>query len=568
MSRLAKGGLIDRGKTLRFSFDGKAYCGFAGDTLASALLANDVALMGLSFKYHRPRGLLTAGSDEPNALVELRRGVPREPNTKVTTAELFEGLEAESQNRFPSLKFDLLSVNNLLSPFLTAGFYYKSFMWPASWWEKVYEPAIRRAAGLGRASGEADPDAYEKAHAFCDVLVAGSGPPGLMAAIVAARSGARVIIAENDFLLGGRLLSERLDIAGAPGVEWARATEAELKSFPGVTIMPRTAVIAAYDGCFVALERASDHLSEPPPFSPRQRLWKIVARHAVIATGAVERGIAFGGNDRPGVMMASAIRTYLNRFAAVPGNNIAIFTATDDGWRTAADLESNGVGIAAIIDTRAEVAPHLVATAKAAETRVFLEAEVARAKGGRALQGIQISVRGGRPFALACDSLGVSGGWNPLLGLTSHLGAKPRWSDDIAAFVPDEPPRGMSVAGAARGQLTLSRALGDGAAAGARAAEAAGFGPARVGVPETSEDAGAMTPCWCVRGSSKFAFVDFQNDVTADDVALAAQEGFRNAEHLKRYTTLGMATDQGKTGAILGQALMAALTGNTMTETG
>src|SRR5882757_2929169 len=375
MSRLAKGGLIDRSRSLRFSFDGKSYEGFAGDTLASALVANDVRLLGRSFKYHRPRGLFTAGSDEPNALVELRRDARREPNTKATTIELFDGLEAESQNRFPSLKFDLLSVNNFLSPFLTPGFYYKSFMWPASWWEKLYEPVIRRAAGLGRASGEADPDTYEKAHAFCDVLVAGSGPAGLMAALTAARGGARVILCDEDFAFGGRLLSENYTIAGQRGADWAAEVVAELRSLANVTLMPRTSLLTVYDGnSYAALERVSDHLAVPPPHHPRQRLWKIVAKRTVIATGSHERIVAFGGNDRPGLMQASAIRTYTNRFAAAPGKNISIFTTTDNGWRTVADLVRAGVGVAAVVDPRPYVNARLIAAAETVDVRVFLNA--------------------------------------------------------------------------------------------------------------------------------------------------------------------------------------------------
>jgi sarcosine oxidase subunit alpha len=556
MSRLAKGGLIDRSKTLRFSFDGKTYGGFAGDTLASALLANDVTLMGRSFKYHRPRGLLTAGSDEPNALVELRRGAWREPNTKATTIELFDGLEAESQHRFPSLKFDLLSVNNLLSPFLTAGFYYKSFMWPASWWEKLYEPAIRRAAGLGRASGKADPDSYEKAHAFCDVLVAGSGPAGLMAGLAAARGGVRVILCDEDFAFGGRLLSENYTIAGQRGDDWAAEVVEELRGLANVTLMPRTSLLAVYDGNgYAALERVSDHLAVPPPHRPRQRLWKIVAKRTVIATGSHERIIAFGGNDRPGVMQASAMRTYMNRFAAAPGKNISIFTTTDNGWRTATDLVRAGVGVAAVVDPRPHVKTALVAAAEMAGARVFLNAEVVGVHGTRRVRCIEISTDGRNALTVNCDALGVSGGFNPALGLSSHLGARPVWSDKAAAFVPDQLPPGLNVAGAARGVFSLAACLADGARAGAAA------GGKSIAVPDASEDSDALAPLWRTRRLHGKAFVDMQNDVTENDVALAAREGFSNSEHLKRYTTLGMASDQGKTGALTGQAIMAALTG-------
>jgi methylglutamate dehydrogenase subunit C len=552
MSRLAKGGLIDRSRSLRFSFDGRTYGGFAGDTLASALLASDVTLMGRSFKYHRPRGLFTAGSDEPNALVELRRGARRESNTKATTVELFDGLEADSQNRFPSLKFDLLSVNNLLSPFLTAGFYYKSFMWPASWWEKLYEPAIRRAAGMGRASGQADPDSYEKAHAFCDLLVAGSGPAGLMASLAAARSGARVILCDEDFAFGGRLLSENYTIGGQRGADWAGEVVEELRGLSNVTLLSRTALLSVYDGnSYAALERVSDHLAAPALHQPRQRLWKIVAKRTVIATGSHERIIAFGGNDRPGVMQASAIRTYVNRYAAVPGNNVGIFTATDDGWRTAIDLIGAGVKVAAVVDPRPYVNARLVAAAETVGVRVFLNAEVVGVHGGARLRGIEISTDGRNALTVNCDVLGVSGGFNPALGLSSHLGSRPVWSDKAVAFVPDQLPPGLDVAGAARGVFSLAACLADGVRAAGKS----------IAVPSASEDSDEMAPLWRTRRRRGKAFVDLQNDVTDKDIELATQEGFSNSEHLKRYTTLGMATDQGKTGGLVGQAIMAALMG-------
>jgi len=556
MTRLAKGGLIDRGRKLAFRFDGRELEGFGGDTLASALLANDIRLLGRSFKYHRPRGAFTAGADEPNALVELRSGARREPNTLATTVELFEGLQAQSQNRFPSLNFDLLALNSLLAPFLPAGFYYKTFMWPASFWEKVYEPLIRRAAGLGRASGEADPDTYEKAHAFCDVLIAGSGPAGLMAALAAGRAGRRVIVVEQDFAFGGRLLCENFTVGGKPGADWAGEAEAELRSLPGVTLMPRTALLSVYDGnSYAALERVSDHLPVPSPCKPRQRLWKIVAKRAVIATGSHERGIAFGGNDRPGVMQASAIRSYVNRFAAAPGRRVSLFTTTDNGWRTVLDLAASGIGLGAVVDRRGYVPSSWVAAARRAGAQVFLGAEVVGVRGGRKLRWVEISRDGRDALLVKCDALGVSGGFNPALGLTSHLGSRPRWSDAACAFVPGDLPPGMRVAGAARGVFSLAACLDDGGRAGG---EVAGR---TVAVPDASEDSDALAPLWRTRRVRGKAFVDLQNDVTDADVALAAREGFSSSEHLKRYTTLGMAGDQGRTGALTGQAIMAGLTG-------
>jgi len=320
MSRLASGGLIDRGRALSFAFDGKQYQGHPGDTLASALIANGVKLVGRSFKYHRPRGILTAGSEEPNALVTLRGGARAEPNTRATTVELFDGLEAVSQNRWPSLRHDVLAVNQLAGPLFAAGFYYKTFMWPAAFWEKLYEPLIRRAAGLGKLSMLPDPDSYDREHGFCDLLVIGGGPAGLAAALTAGRAGLRVILADEDSRMGGRLLAERQEIDGEAGHEWAARAVAELAQMPKVHLLPRTTIFGVYDGReYAGVERIADHLPQPGRGQPRQRLWKIVARRAILATGAIERPLVFGGNDRPGVMMASAVSTYLNRFAALPG---------------------------------------------------------------------------------------------------------------------------------------------------------------------------------------------------------------------------------------------------------
>jgi sarcosine oxidase subunit alpha len=563
--RLSTGGLIDRTRPLAFQFDDGSYTGFAGDTLASALLASGVRLVGRSFKYHRPRGLLTAGSDEPNALLELRIGAWREPNTRATVAELFEGCTAYSQNRWPSLSFDLGAINSLVAPLLVAGFYYKTFMWPRAWWERLYEPSIRRAAGLGRASQESDPDRYEKAHVFCDVLVIGAGPAGLAAALTAARSGARVVLCDEDFMLGGRLNSERYEIEGNTGPAWVRQVETELESMADVRILRRTTVFGAYDGNFGALERISDHLPAPARHLPRQRLWKIVAKRSILAAGALERPIVFGGNDRPGVMLAAAVRTYVNRFGVAPGRKVAIFTATDDGWKTASDLEKAGVAVEAVIDARSDVtAPNKLAA------RTWFGAQVTDTQGSGGLRRITVRDRDGRSTHLHVDTLAVSGGWNPSVSLTTHLGQRPKWSDAIAAFVPGDLPRGMTVAGAATGALSLSEALRTGSMAGAEAAKDVGLQAPATTAWRTDDEATNLAPLWFVSplAANTKAFVDFQNDVTSEDVALAAREGFRSVEHLKRYTTLGMATDQGKTSNINGHAIMAALTDLAIPELG
>ncbi|RIX97767.1 sarcosine oxidase subunit alpha family protein [Aureimonas flava] len=567
--RLPEGGLIDRSRTLRFAFDGRDYAGHPGDTLASALLANGVGLVGRSFKYHRPRGVLTAGPEEPNALVELREGARREPNSKATGVELFDGLTARSQNRWPSLEHDVGAVNGLLSPLFVAGFYYKTFKWPSAFWEKVYEPLIRRAAGLGRSSGLADPDSYEKAFAFCDVLVIGSGPAGLAGALAAGRAGARVILCEEDFAPGGRLLCEEdLEIDARPALDWAQDALRELAALPNVTVMPRTAVFGVYDGgTYGAIEKVGDHLPEPLPGQPRQRLWQIVAGRSILAAGAFERPLVFSGNDRPGVMMASAVRSYRSRFAVVPGRRAAVFTNNDDGWRTAFALAEAGATLEAVVDTRPQIDAAIRKRAGFLGTRIVTGGRVASTSGGRALAEIEVVDATGHVRHLGCDLLAMSGGFNPSLGLATHLGARPRWSEAIAAFRPDATPPGMSVVGAANGTFGTGAGLAEGFAAGQAAAAAAGFEAPVAEAPRARDETLAVSPVWHVAGKGK-AFVDLQHDVTAKDVELAHREGFRSVELLKRYTTLGMATDQGKLSNINGHARMAELLGRPVEEVG
>ncbi len=497
--RLSSGGSVDRSRTLNFSFDGKPYRGHPGDTLASALLANGVHLVGRSFKYHRPRGILSAGPEEPNALVELREGARREPNTRATMAELYDGLYARSQNRWPSLDFDVMAVNSLLAPFFGAGFYYKTFMWPPAFWEKLYEPAIRRAAGLGSAARLPDPDLYEKAWAHCDVLVIGSGPAGLMAAQTAARTGARVILAEEDFEFGGRLLAERCSVGGAPAAQWVGDVIGELSSLPNVRLMPRTTVFGVYDqGTYGAVERVSDHVRIPRPFAPRQRAWRIIAKCSVLAAGAIERPVAFADNDRPGVMLAGAVRTYVNRFAVAPGRRAVVFTTGDDGWRTVETLIAAGIDIAAVVDPREET-PQAVSI----PPRAILRASViARALGGRRIEAVEVRDRSGHHATIDCDLLAVANGWNPTLHLTCHLGGKPAWSDEISAFVAQSLPPGMAVGGAAAGRFTTAEALADGARLGEAAAREAGFsGAASSALPAVEpEESTRGEPVWRVAG--------------------------------------------------------------------
>jgi sarcosine oxidase subunit alpha len=563
--RLTKGGLIDRHAVLTFSLDGQSFSGLSGDTLASALLASGERVVGRSFKYHRPRGVMTAGSEEPNALVELRSGARREPNTKATAIELYEGLEAWTQSGWPSVNFDLLRLNSIFSPVIGAGFYYKTFMWPAAFWERVYEPLIRRAAGLGRAAGVADPDHYEHAYAFCDVLVIGSGPAGLAAALAAARSGARVVVCEEDFRFGGRLLSDGQEIDGVSGAAWAQSALLELKNLREVRLMSRTTVFGAYDGgVYGALERVSDHRPAPAAGQPRLRLWQIVAKRTVLASGAVERGIVFGGNDRPGIMMSAAVRTYANRFGVSAGHRVVVFTNNNDGWRTVGDLCSHGIEVVAVVDTRAAVPDGVIASFRG---RIISGGAIIGTKGERAVRAATIQTPSGRE-TIACDAIAVSGGWNPNLGLACHHGSRPRWMEEIAAFVPAATPRGMAVVGAAAGSMTLAACLREGNKAGRASIEALGWKAAVDKLPKADDENFEVQSLWHVTGSIQKAFVDFQNDVTAADVALAAREGFRSVEHLKRYTTLGMGTDQGRTSNLAGLAMMAALRGRSIPELG
>ena len=557
------GGLIDRGRPLSFSFDGKSYSGYAGDTLASALLANDVRLIGRSFKYHRPRGVFSAGSEEPSALVELRSGARQEPNTRATVAELYDRLEARSQNRFPSLRFDALAFNDALSSFLSAGFYYKTFMWPAAFWEKVYEPAIRRAAGLGRLSGEEDPDSYDKGFLHCDLLIIGSGPSGLAAALTAGRAGAEVIIAEEDFAFGGRLLAEKNLLIEQNGNEWASNVIGELSALPNVRLMTRTTVFGQYDhGIFGAVERVSDHLSKPYTDKPRQILWRIYAKRALLTAGAMERSIVFDNNDRPGVMLAGAMRAYANRWAVTASKDVVVFTNNDDGHRSARDLAAMGINIRGLIDCRIDAPP-------SGEFEVLSGAQVINSRGRLGLESVKVRLQDGSKREIACGALGLAGGWNPNVHLTCHKRGKPVWNENISAFVPaTSDDRVLSVAGAAAGIFSTHGALQSGAENAVKALKDLDISAQMPELPEAEDAPVNITPFWYVQGEKGRAWLDLQNDVTVKDIKLAHQEGFKSVEHVKRYTTLGMATDQGKTANIGALAVLADLEGKSIPDVG
>ena len=539
------GGQIDRGTTLKFQWNERWMSGHPGDTLASALLANGVRLVGRSFKYHRPRGIFTAGSEEPNALVELGKGAAREPNTRATVTELYDGLYARSQNHRGPLEWDPMSVNDLLSPFLGAGFYYKTFMWPKAFWERLYEPLIRSSAGLGRLSGREDPDSYDHGFLHTDLLIIGGGPAGLAAALAAGRAGLRMILADEDFRFGGRLNSETYEIDGEHGRDWAASVVAELASLPNVRLLSRTTVHGVFDhGVYGALERLTDHEFEAGG-KPRLVHWRITAGRALLTAGATERSVAFGNNDRPGVMLAGAVRSYVNRFGVAPGRRVAIFTNNADGERTARDLEARGID-SVLIDARRDEAV-IDTTGRKGVTHVTL-------RDGRRIEA---------------DCLAVSGGWSPNVHLTCHHRGRPVWREEILGFVPGgELPPGMSVAGAAAGTMTLDAILAEGHDAGRACAETCGHVPPRGDAPHAEGERFEIRPFWHVKGGKARAWVDLQNDVTTKDIGQSHQEGFRSVEHLKRYTTLGMATDQGKTANVLGLAILAEVSGRTIPQTG
>ncbi|MEM1073243.1 MAG: sarcosine oxidase subunit alpha family protein [Pseudomonadota bacterium] len=556
--RLDGKGLIDRSKPIRFHFDGVGTSGFAGDTVASALLANGKRLMARSFKYHRPRGVMTAGSEEPNALITVGNGALQEPNVRATVQEIHDGLEVRSQNAWPSLSFDAMAINDLVWPFLGAGFYYKTFMWPKKFWEGLYEPLIRQAAGLGGLSGVSTAERYEKAFAFCDLLVIGAGPTGLMAALTAARGGADVILADEDALPGGRLNAESYEVDALDGQTWAASVVSELRGMPNVRVMTRTTVTGAYDqGTYAALERWP---GAPEAGRPRESFWRIATKHAILAAGALERQIAFADNDRPGIMTAGAVRAYLNRWGVAAGRRVAVFGNNDSAHRTAQELSTAGVEIAALIDTRADVSV-------SGDFPIFAGSAVEATRGRLGLRGVRVKTAGGIAN-IDADCLAVSGGWNPSIHLTCHMNGRPTWRQDIASFAPtpDAVP-GLVAAGACAGVFDTAGCLRDGAEKAKEVLKALGLKSKKLDVPDAEDAAYRITPYWAVPGTGR-AWLDYQNDVTVKDVKQAVQENYRSVEHMKRYTTQGMATDQGKNSNVAALAVLADVTGRGIPETG
>lgn len=571
-------GRVDTSTPVTFTFDGKSYTGFKGDTVASALLANGTHLMGRSFKYHRPRGPVAAGSEEPNALIGTRRGPGRfEPNTRATVQEIWDGLKTTSQNKFPSLKWDVGAVNDAAYMMFSAGFYYKTFMWPRSFWDKVYEPFIRAAAGLGVAPSEEDPDTYASRNLHCDVLIVGAGPTGLAAARTAAGKGLSVVLVDENTEMGGTLLSEpNMDIDNIPAWDWLAAELASLEA-AGVKMMTRTTAIGYYHQNFIGMvEKLTDHLPNLPADTPRERMWHVRAKHVVLAQGALEKPLIFHGNDRPGIMLAGSAQTYLNRYGVKVGTVPAVVTSHDSAWYAAFDLHDAGAAVQVIVDTRSNVPEALRDAAKSRNISIKINHTVTATSGRLRIKRVRINPvtdgNVGRGEWINCDALLMSGGWTPSLHLFSHTKGSLDWNDDLSTFLPKDTPEDCVIAGASRGLWGIETVLADGAAQAADSLTKLGVSADSQSYTVTHDRAGngetmRELPTDKSAGKAK-AFVDYQNDVTAKDLRLAVREGMRSIEHVKRYTTNGMATDQGKMSNINGLNIAADALGKKQPEVG
>jgi sarcosine oxidase subunit alpha len=603
--RIADAGRLTPARTARFTFDGKSYQGLQGDTLASALLANGVHLVGRSFKYHRPRGFLSAGAEEPNALVGIHRDAARKtPNVRATVQEVYDGLTAVSQNRWPSLAFDIGEANDLGSPMFSAGFYYKTFMWPKAAWDKVYEPFIRRAAGLGVAPDQPDPDHYSSLYAHCDVLVLGGGAAGIAAALASASSGARVILADEQAEFGGALRFETgAEIDGMSGWDWAQFSLSKLKAMDNVRVLPRTTAFGYYAQNLVGLvERVTDHLANPARDLPRERLWQVRAGRVVIATGAIERHMVFADNDRPGIMLASAARTFLNHYGVAVGRNVGVYTATDSAYAAAIDLKKAGVSIAAIVDIRDAPQGAAIDEARALGIEILTGHAVTKTGGKLRVSSMAVAPKsGGTTRIIPVDALLMSSGWTPSVHLFSQSRGKVAFDDATQRFLPGQYAQDCISVGACNGTDTLQAVIDEAYAAGEKASISVsakspppltpplrGEGdsetfatpsPLRGGVRGGgSRPAANTSENWtgnflgtapgAEADTTVKAFVDFQNDVTAKDIRLAVREGMRSIEHVKRFTTNGMATDQGKTSNMHGLAIAAEVLGKPIPQVG
>ncbi len=576
--RLNKEGLINRKKKISFTFNGKKLFGYEGDTIASALIANGIHLVGRSFKYHRPRGFFGAGVEEPNAKLQVEFNGHSEPNVNATEMELVEGLSATSQNCWPSVNFDIGAINNFLKMFFPAGFYYKTFMWPKSFWYKIYEPFIRKAAGLGVASIEKDKERYEHKFEYCDLLVTGSGPSGLASAYAAAKNGAKVILAEDKPRFGGTLLTDDVSIDNLSGKDWAEKIITELKSMPNVTVKNRSQVFGYYDhNMLVMFERVSDHLEKKSKFTPRQRLWYIRAKETILSTGSIERPIVFGNNDTPGIFLSAAAKEYMKVYGVLVGKKPLIFTNNDSAYETALEFKKNNVE-PIILDTREEHSSELIDEAKSKGIDIRFSHGVIVANGYKKVKSAKIGKlnKDKNSFekieTVDCDCICVSGFWTPSVHLASQSGNKLKYEEKIDAFIPDKKKQHETSVGAANGSFTLEESLKHGFENGSNLSAKITETKTEISIPNVNEKKyGAHDKFWCMplpKNENPKRFVDFQNDVSVSDIEIALREGYRSIEHVKRYTTLGMATDQGRTSNLNGLQLVSNIENKIVPEVG
>ena len=576
--RLDDCGLVNRNKKISFKFNGKKYFGYEGDTLASALIANGVHLIGRSFKYHRPRGFFGAGVDEPYAIVQMNRNNEVDPNVRATEQELFEGLEAKSVNCWPNVDFDIGAINNLLNIFFPAGFYYKTFMWPKSFWYKVYEPIIRKAAGFGAASIKHDKERYEHKYEYCDLLITGSGPSGLASAYAAAQNGAKVILAEDKSRFGGSLLTSDVTIGNQSGKEWAEKIISELKSMPNVIIKNRSQVFGYYDhNMLVMSERVSDHLPKTDRYLPKQRLWYIRAKEVVISSGSIERPLVFGNNDTPGVMLSSAAKEYLKVYGVLVGRKPIIFTNNDSGYETAIEFKKNGVN-PIVLDTRKDNNSEIIKEAKELNIHIKFSYVVVAAKGYKKVNSADIATISEDKKNIStienikCDCICVSGFWTPTIHLASQSGNKTKFNEEIDAFIPNQSKQKETTLGSANGIFTLEETLKTSFEKGSELSKKITNKENKVSIPTVQEKKSSNhDKFWCVplpEGKNYKRFLDFQNDVSVTDIELALREGYRSIEHVKRYTTLGMATDQGRTSNLNGLQLVSDIENKVVPQVG
>ena len=576
--RIKEKGYINRNKIINFKFNGKNYTGYEGDTLASALLANGIHLVGRSFKYHRPRGFFAAGVDEPNAKLQIQLNGHSEPNVNATEIELVEGIVATSQNCWPSVEFDVGAINNLLQKFFPAGFYYKTFMWPKSFWYKIYEPFIRKAAGLGIASTKKDTERYEHKFEYCDLLVTGSGPAGLASAYSAAKSGAKVILAEDKYRFGGSLLMDDVSIDNLSGKDWADKIISELKEMPNVIVKNRSQVFGYYDhNMLVMFERTGDHLEKKSEFTPRQRLWYIRCKEVILSTGSIERPIVFGNNDTPGVMLSSGAKEYMKVYGVLVGRKPIIFTNNDSAYETAIEFKNNGAD-PLIIDTRKEQSSDLINDAKNKDIKIKFNHAVIKADGYKKVKSAIIGELSEdkktykNTSSVECDCICVSGFWTPSVHLASQSGNKLKFDKEIDAFVPDKSKQEEITVGAANGNFTLHDTLNAGFNAGSQVSKKLNNKDVDIQIPNVTEKKHKThDKFWCAplpKNIKAKRFVDFQNDVSVTDIEIALREGYRSIEHVKRYTTLGMATDQGRTSNLNGLQLVSNIENKIVPEVG